>query len=268
MFFAQYAWGLESVASGLRGVDRVSGSADDVSRDLQDFLEFNASVFSVNAGVAGPVVVRTWDRVPSTLRGSNFGQLLSDYASFVSGNVSASGNLNLSLGVSGFSANPFVYFAPVGLNHSYSSFDKTRLSVFGNSQVSNYSVFVQSAGGDSFEGCGWFSQHTGATLNATVSFAQISQPPCNPASVMLDGSQASVFWFNTSSGKVVNVTFGLLGGFPNSMGLEVNSSSPVDMRVRVDTAVASPNAVYGWIPVSLNFTGQGTFMQNLFVLRG
>ncbi len=268
IFFSEISARREGYAAVLAQDAKKAIAAADVSRDLQDFLEFNATAFLANSSnLSGPVVLRTWDRMPSTMQNSNPQSLLSDYSAFVAANYSNATNANVSIDASRLSSNPFIYFGTLGVNHSYSSLEKTGISVFGTSNVSNHSLFFQTEGFDSFEGCGWISQSPGTTLNATVSFAQISQSPCNPSSALLDASQASVFFFNTSSGKTINVTFGLVSGTANSLKVEQNSSNPVALRVRIDSVVQDGRATLAWMPVSMNFSQGNSGLQNLAVIE-
>ncbi len=268
LFFAGVFSEREGNALLLKGSDRKGAVSNDVATDLLSFLEANFSAHSESpSNPSGAIVLRSWDALPSTLRNSNPQTLISEYETFVSSNYSSALNYNVSINASALSQNPFVFFQGAGVNHSYSSLEKYQKTILGTASVSNYSLFLQAIGGDSFEGCGWISQTAGATLNASVSFNQITQSSCNSTSVLLDASAASVFFANTSSGKTINFTFGLVAGVSNSLRVEQNSSNPVLLVLRADAVVQSPSAFKAWLPVSINYSIDNSSLARLVILE-
>lgn len=220
---------------------------DDISSDLLSFLRIRGLSISRNSSHAFISVNETF---PSPYNSPQ--TELSQYKTFIEGRYARRQNMNgrLLLDLSAFQNAPFIYFSNADLNYSYASLDKDSAAFRGSPSIKKYSLLLQALAPAEFRECGWESLHPGG-LEVEIA---IPSSNCALQIAYLDPLQESKFWANTSSGKYLNISFGLVGGNPYAYGLM--DYDGITLLSELNATFASVQPIDAWLPAGLEFVDE------------
>lgn len=217
VFYSQSLLEREAASMQNERMNKFAYITDDISSDLQSFLKINSfSMQRISPQINSITINET---IPSGY--ANPSLELAQYQSFIENHYALKNNLQgkLFLDLNGFSAGPMIILTNSNMGYSYSDLGKTSAIFRGGASVQNFSLVANPKATDVFSNCGWESIMPG---DFPIRLEFIGAQNCPIQSVTIDSIAQSRFWINTTGGKYLNITLGLVDSKFNSIKLEPN----------------------------------------------
>ncbi|MFH1257453.1 MAG: hypothetical protein ABIG96_03140 [Candidatus Micrarchaeota archaeon] len=242
LFYSSHISESERTAVDGKKYMKFSYVADDVGTDILSLLGIEKIALGRNGSVSE---ISITERLPSPYADPDYE--LSRYGEFAEGEYAKRNNLQGKISLeTGALGSPFIYFSGPEFNYSYSGLGKSGSLFVAGPSLEKISVSI-SSGKDAIQACGW-TQLSSGSMEAVVDF---NSPNCMRQTPSINALAPSSFWANTSSGKYINLTFGVADG--NFYALKIAPDSvPLEVQINVSYSYEGPVSAY--LPAGITYS--------------